>query len=355
MAVLTVGLGDRSYPIHVDAGLLKHDELIREFIVGSEVMVISDETVAPLYLDQLLASLTGIRVTCQILSCGEDTKSLHTVTQLFDTMMEASCSRSVTVVALGGGVVGDIAGFVAACYHRGVNFLQVPTTLLAQVDSAVGGKTGINHALGKNMIGAFHQPCCVVSDVDTLVTLESREISAGIAEVIKYALVRDASFFVWLSEHMSALLACDQDTLTEAIITCCRIKADLVEADERETGDRALLNLGHTFGHAIETEARYSEWLHGEAVAVGMMLAAQMSYHLGWLGSHEVGQIRELLVRANLPVDPPPEMAAEDFLGHMKRDKKVSDGRIRLVLLKSIGCAKLVSDYPDSVLHKVLN
>jgi len=305
MAVLTVDLGERSYPIHVDAGLLRRDELIREFIVGSEVMVVSDETVAPLYLDQLLAVLTGMRVTCQILPCGEDTKNLHTVTQLFDTMLEASCSRSVTVIALGGGVIGDIAGFVAACYHRGVEYLQVPTTLLAQVDSAVGGKTGINHALGKNMIGAFHQPRCVISDIDTLATLESRQVSAGIAEVLKYALIRDANFFAWLSEHMSALLVCDRDTLTETIIACCRIKAELVAADERETGDRALLNLGHTFGHAIETATGYGEWLHGEAVAVGMVLAAEMSQRLGWLGSHEVDQIRELLVRAGLPVDPP--------------------------------------------------
>jgi len=318
-------------------------------------MVVSDETVAPLYLDQLLTALTGMRVTCQILPCGEDRKNLHTVTQLFDAMLEASCSRSVTVVALGGGVIGDIAGFVAACYHRGVEYLQVPTTLLAQVDSAVGGKTGINHALGKNMIGAFHQPRCVVADIDTLVTLESRQVSAGIAEVLKYALIRDASFFAWLSEHMSALLARDRDTLTEVIIACCRIKAELVAADERETGDRALLNLGHTFGHAIETAAGYGEWLHGEAVAVGMVLAAEMSRRLGWLGSYEVDEIRELLVRANLPVDPPPNMTAEDFLSHMKRDKKVSDGRIRLVLLESIGRAKLVSDYPDSVLHEVLN
>ena len=355
MAVLTVDLGERSYPIHVDAGLLKRDELIREYIAGSEVMVVSDETVAPLYLDQLLAVLTGMRVTCQILPCGEDTKNLHTVTQLFDTMLEASCSRSVTVIALGGGVIGDIAGFVAACYHRGVEYLQVPTTLLAQVDSAVGGKTGINHALGKNMIGAFHQPRCVISDIDTLATLESRQVSAGIAEVLKYALIRDANFFAWLSEHMSALLVCDRDTLTETIIACCRIKAELVAADERETGDRALLNLGHTFGHAIETATGYGEWLHGEAVAVGMVLAAEMSQRLGWLGSHEVDQIRELLVRAGLPVDPPPEMTAEDFLRHMTRDKKVRDGRIRLVLLKSIGRAKLVSDYPDSVLHEVLN
>ena len=355
MAVLTVDLGERSYPIHVDAGLLKRDELIREFIAGSEVMVVSDETVAPLYLDQLLAVLTGMRVTCQILPCGEHTKNLHTVTQLFDIMLEASCSRSVTVIALGGGVIGDIAGFVAACYHRGVEYLQVPTTLLAQVDSAVGGKTGINHALGKNVIGAFHQPRCVISDIDTLATLESRQVSAGIAEVLKYALIRDANFFAWLSEHMSALLACDRDTLTEAIIACCRIKAELVAADERETGDRALLNLGHTFGHAIETATGYGEWLHGEAVAVGMVLAAEMSQRLGWLGSHEVDQMRELLVRAGLPVDPPPEMTAEDFLRHMTRDKKVCDGRIRLVLLKSIGRAKLVSDYPDSVLHEVLN
>jgi 3-dehydroquinate synthase len=354
MAVLTVDLGERSYPIHVGVGLLKCNKLIRDFIAGEEVMVISDETVAPLYLDQLLAVCTGLRVTCQILPCGEDTKSLHTVTQLFDAMLEASCSRSVTIIALGGGVVGDIAGFVAACYQRGVEYLQVPTTLLAQVDSAVGGKTGINHALGKNLIGAFHQPLGVITDVDTLATLESRQVSAGIAEVLKYALIRDASFFSWLSENMSALLARDRDTLTEAIITCCRIKAELVAGDERETGDRSLLNLGHTFGHAIETAAGYGKWLHGEAVAVGMVLAAEMSQRLGWLGSHEVDQIRELLVRASLPVDPPSEMTAEKFLRHMKHDKKVSEGRIRLVLLESIGCAKLVANYSDSVLHEVL-
>ena len=240
MAVLTVDLGDRSYPIHVGVGLLKQNKLIREFISGSEVMVVSDETVASLYLEQLLAVLSGKRVTSQILPCGEDTKSLDTVTQLFDTMLEASCSRSVTVVALGGGVIGDIAGFVAACYYRGVEFLQVPTTLLAQVDSAVGGKTGINHALGKNMIGAFHQPRCVVADIDTLSTLDTRQVSAGIAEVVKYALIWDASFFAWLSDHLSGLLAGEPDMLTKAIITCCRIKAELVGADERETGDRDL-------------------------------------------------------------------------------------------------------------------
>lgn len=355
MAVLNVNLGNRSYPIHVGAGLLKRDELIKEFVIGSEVMVVSDETVAPLYLDQLLAALRGMSVTYKILPCGEDTKSLHTITQLFDIMVEASFSRSVTVVALGGGVIGDIAGFVAACYHRGVALLQVPTTLLAQVDSAVGGKTGVNHSLGKNMIGAFHQPHCVVTDIDTLATLESRQVSAGIAEVLKYALIRKASFFAWLSEHMPALLACDREILIEAITTCCRIKAELVAIDELETGDRALLNLGHTFGHAIETATGYGEWLHGEAVAVGMVLAAEMSQRLGWLRSNEVDQIRELLILANLPVDPPSKMTAEDFLHHMKRDKKVLDGRIRLVLLESIGRAKLVSNYPDSVLHEVLN
>jgi 3-dehydroquinate synthase len=355
MAILTVDLSERSYPIYVDSGLLDTGELIRKFITGSEVMVVSDEIVAPLYLDKLLAALTGMRVTCEVLPCGEDTKNLHTVTQLFDTMVEASCSRSVTVIALGGGVIGDIAGFVAACYHRGVEFLQIPTTLLAQVDSAVGGKTGINHALGKNMIGAFHQPHGVISDVDTLTTLGSRQVSAGIAEVLKYGLIRDARFFAWLSEHMSDLLACDRDTLTDVIITCCRIKSELVAADERETGDRALLNFGHTFGHAIETAAGYGEWLHGEAVAVGMVLASEMSQRLGWLESQEVENVRDVLLRAGLPVDPPHEMTIEDFLRHMTRDKKVSDGRIRLVLLESIGHAKLVSDYSDTLLHEVLN
>ena len=354
MAILKVELGKRSYPIYVDAGLLDRGNLIRKHISGPEVMVVSDETVAPLYLDRLLAALSGLSVTCQVLPSGEETKNLGMLARLFDTMLDAACSRSVTVIALGGGVIGDVAGFAAACYHRGVDFLQVPTTLLAQVDSAVGGKTGVNHALGKNMIGAFHQPRCVIIDTDTLSTLEPRQLSAGIAEVIKYGLIGDPIFFDWLSEHMSQLLACNREILVDTITKCCSIKSELVAADEREAGDRVLLNLGHTFGHAIETAIGYGDWLHGEAVAVGMVLAAEMSYRLGWLARDDLKRLRKLLVQANLPVEPPPGMTANEFLRHMMRDKKVSGGRIRLVLLESIGCAKLVSDYPDDVLREVL-
>ena len=354
MAILKVNLLERSYPIHVDSGLLTNWELIRGFIRGSEVLVISDEVVAPLYLDQLVRGLSDLKVICKVLPAGEGTKNLTTVSELFEVMLRASCSRSVTVIALGGGVVGDIAGFVAACYQRGVDFLQVPTTLLAQVDSAVGGKTGVNHALGKNMIGAFHQPICVISDIDTLRTLDSRQLSAGLAEVIKYGLIRDSTFLEWLSENISSLLNYDEEMLTEAIIRCCGIKAELVAADERETGHRALLNLGHTFGHAIETELGYDRLMHGEAVAIGLVMAAEMSQRLGWINMYEVDQIRDLLSRANLPVTRPPTMTAESFLRHMVRDKKVSRGRIRLVLLESLGCARLVSDYPDDILKEVL-
>jgi len=354
MAILKVNLLERSYPIHVDSGLLTNWELIRGFIRGSEVLVISDEVVAPLYLDQLVRGLSDLKVICKVLPAGEGTKNLTTVSELFEVMLKASCSRSVTVIALGGGVVGDIAGFVAACYQRGVDFLQVPTTLLAQVDSAVGGKTGVNHALGKNMIGAFHQPICVISDIDTLSTLDSRQLSAGLAEVIKYGLIRDSTFLEWLSENISSLLNYDEEMLTEAIIRCCGIKAELVAADERETGHRALLNLGHTFGHAIETELGYDRLMHGEAVAIGLVMAAEMSQRLGWINMYEVDQIRDLLSRANLPVTRPPTMTAESFLRHMVRDKKVSRGRIRLVLLESLGCARLVSDYPDDILKEVL-
>jgi len=354
MAILKVNVPERSYPIHVGSGLLTNWELIRGSIRGSEVFVISDEVVASLYLDQLVGGLSDLKVICKVLPVGEGTKNLSTVSELFEVMLKASCSRSVTVIALGGGVVGDIAGFVAACYQRGVDFLQVPTTLLAQVDSAVGGKTGVNHALGKNMIGAFHQPTCVISDIDTLSTLDSRQLSAGLAEVIKYGLIRDPIFLDWLSENISSLLDYDKEMLTEAIIRCCGIKAELVAADERETGHRALLNLGHTFGHAIETELGYDRLMHGEAVAIGLVMAAEMSQRLGWINMDEVDQIRDLLSRANLPVTRPPTMTAESFLRHMVRDKKVSRGRIRLVLLESLGCARLVSDYPDDILKEVL-
>jgi len=317
-------------------------------------MVVTDETVAPLYLDILLNTLSGFNVTCHVLPDGEEHKSLATLAELLDTMVAAPCSRETTLIALGGGVVGDIAGFAASCYQRGINYLQVPTTLLAQVDSAVGGKTAVNHVRGKNLIGAFYQPSCVITDTDTLSTLDSRQLSAGIAEVVKYGCIRDVEFFAWLEQNIDKLSKCDRDAVSHTIIECCRNKAELVAIDEVEQGARALLNLGHTFGHAIETVTGYGAWLHGEAVSAGISLAANMSCRLGWLKEEDVERIRALLRRANLPVSAPAEMTAADFMLNMARDKKVVGGRIRLILLKAIGDATVVSDYPDEVLQTVL-
>ena len=355
MATLNVELGKRSYPIVVGSGLLRGKAFLDPYLAGEEAVVVTNETVAPLYLDQVATSLKDRRLICQVLPDGEQFKNLETFQSVFDTLLENRCSRSATLIALGGGVIGDVVGFAAACYQRGVAFIQLPTTLLAQVDSAVGGKTAVNHPRGKNMIGAFHQPTCVVSDTETLRTLDQRQLSAGIAEVIKYGLIRDAGFFTWLEENIERLLRFEDDALEFVILESCRHKAQVVANDEREAGERALLNLGHTFGHAIEAASGYGSWLHGEAVAVGMMMAATMSQKMGWLDPEEPGRIRELLVRANLPVKVSDGMSAPDFLKHMAVDKKVSGGRIRLVLLKEIGDAILVSDYPDGMLDEVLD
>ena len=354
MAVLNVDLGSRSYPIYVGPGLLSQKDLFRNHISAKEVAVVTDDNVAAIYLDDLLISLSGFSVTCHVLPSGEEYKTLETLGTLFDTMIAEPCSRETTLIALGGGVVGDIAGFAAACYQRGIRFIQIPTTLLAQVDSAVGGKTAVNHPLGKNMIGAFYQPACVIADTQTLSTLDRRQLSAGIAEVVKYGAIRDPAFFQWLEQNMEALCRCDNSATEHAILECCRNKAELVAADEEERAERTLLNLGHTFGHAIESATGYGQWLHGEAVAAGMVLAAQMSCCLGWLAAAELDRIRELLVRAGLPVSPPKDMSVETFLSHMSRDKKVADKRIRLVLLEGIGRARLVADYPDETLTEVL-
>ena len=291
----------------------------------------------------------------QTLPDGEQYKSLETLQRVFDTLLQNRFSRDATLVALGGGVIGDLVGFAAACYQRGIPFVQIPTTLLAQVDSAVGGKTAVNHPAGKNMIGAFHQPACVIADTDTLRTLESRELAAGIAEVIKYGLIRDRLFFEWLESNMDRLLNCDQEALQHVIMESCRHKAEIVASDEKETGERAILNLGHTFGHAIETASGYGSWLHGEAVAVGMLMAVTMSEKLGWLDRKIVDRTRSLLLRVNLPIVPPQGMTAGDFLKHMSVDKKVVAGKIRLVLLDALGRAKLVEDYPEEVLIQVLD
>ncbi len=352
MKTLTVALGARSYPIHIGAGLLARGELLAPHLEGRQVMVVSNETVAPLYLDRLRPFLEAYEWDQVVLPDGEQYKTLEYVNRIFDALLAGRFARDATLVALGGGVVGDMAGFAAACYQRGVSFIQVPTTLLAQVDSSVGGKTGVNHPLGKNMIGAFHQPRCVIIDTETLDTLDDRQLRAGVAEVIKYGLLRDAPFFAWLEEHMAALLARDREVLAQAIERSCRNKAEIVAADERERGQRALLNLGHTFGHAIETGLGYGTWLHGEAVAAGLCMAAELSRRLGWLSETEQHRIVALVERAGLPVRPPAALPPQRFLELIAVDKKVRAGRLRLVLLRRIGEAVLTADFGADLLRE---
>ncbi len=345
MHTLHVELGERGYPIYIGRGLLEDDALLAQHVRGSQVVLVSNDTVAPLYLDRVRSAL-GERglVTEVVLPDGEQFKTLDTLATIFDRVLADRHNRTTTFVAVGGGVVGDITGFAAACYQRGVDFVQVPTTLLAQVDSSVGGKTAVNHPLGKNMIGAFHQPRAVLIDTNTLHTLPAREFSAGLAEVVKYGLICDESFYRWLQEQLPRLLAREEAALAEAIERSCANKARVVAADEREGGLRAILNLGHTFGHAIETAQGYGAWLHGEAVAAGMVLAAELSARRGWIAGDEVDRLRRLLADLHLPVDPPGDMTAAAFLDLMARDKKVVDGRLRLVLLAAIGEACIVDD-----------
>jgi len=354
MTTLSVELGERSYPIYIDQGLLGNAELIRPFIAGQQVMVVSNETVAPLYLETLLQSLDGLQVTTHILPDGEEFKNLAVLDSIFDALIRVPCDRKTTMIALGGGVVGDITGFAAACYQRGVPFIQIPTTLLAQVDSSVGGKTAVNHPRGKNMIGAFYQPRCVIVDISTLSTLDDRQLSAGLAEVIKYGLIREPAFFSWLEKNIGNLCKRDPDALAEAIRWSCNSKAEIVAEDELEGGIRALLNLGHTFGHAIEAGMGYGNWLHGEAVATGMLMAANLSHRSGWISKADVTRIAELLLRAGLPVTPPAELDVEQYLKLMMVDKKVEQGRIRLVLLKDIGSAFVSDDYDPELLRSTL-
>ena len=353
MQTLNVSLAERSYPIYIGAGLLSSD-LLRRHVRASQVMVVTNETVAPLYLDKMLASLEGLKVDTLVLPDGERFKTLATLETVFDALLEKRHSRTTTLIALGGGVIGDMTGFAAACYQRGVDFIQVPTTLLAQVDSSVGGKTAVNHPRGKNMIGAFYQPKAVLIDTDVLKTLPPRELGAGLAEVIKYGLIRDADFLQWLEDNMALLRAGDTSALVTAIERSCRNKAEVVAADETEQGERALLNLGHTFGHAIETATGYSEWLHGEAVATGMLLAAQLSADLGWLTPVQVEQVAALLEKAELPLAPPAGMTPAQFRELMAHDKKVLDGQLRLVLLKDLGKAVVTADYDAACLDALL-
>jgi len=346
MQTLTVDLGDRSYPIFIGEQLLARPELFLPYLAGKQVCVVSNETIAPLYLDTLRDTLRDISFDSVILPDGEQYKTLEQLNKIFDGLLDRRHNRTTTLIALGGGVVGDMTGFAAACYQRGVAFIQVPTTLLSQVDSSVGGKTGVNHPLGKNMIGAFHQPRCVIADIDTLRTLPQREFSAGIAEIVKYGLICDREFYNWLSQQMSGLMARDTQLLSEAIYRSCANKARVVAADEREGGLRAILNLGHTFGHAIETAQGYGTWLHGEAVAVGMVMAADLSARLGWISAVDVDGLRQLLLLAKLPVTAPSGMSVDQFLQLMAVDKKVLDGQLRLVLLRELGSAQVTSDFP---------
>ncbi|MDJ0790130.1 MAG: 3-dehydroquinate synthase [Myxococcota bacterium] len=351
MPTLTLDLGDRSYPIYIDAGLLDDGARLRSHLAGREVLIVSNETVAPLYLPRLRAALgEGLRIAEVILPDGEQHKTLTVLETIFDEALEQRHSRSTTVIALGGGVVGDMAGFAAASYQRGVAFIQIPTTLLAQVDSSVGGKTAVNHALGKNMIGAFYQPRAVIIDTDVLATLPDREYAAGLAEVIKYGLICDREFYTWLLEKREALRSRDPAALAIAIERSCAAKASVVAADEHEGGVRAILNLGHTFGHAIEAAQGYGNWLHGEAVAAGMLLAARLSKRRGWISEAEVQELADWLSYQALPVEPP-QMDLALWLEHMGRDKKVVDGRLRLVLLRAIGEACIVDDASEDELR----
>ncbi|MEO4048515.1 3-dehydroquinate synthase [Pseudomonas sp. CAU 1711] len=354
MQTLTVDLGERSYPIYIGSGLLARAELFTRHLAGRQVAIVSNETVAPLYLEAVRQSLGGRDIASVVLPDGESFKNWETLQLIFDGLLQARHDRKTTIIALGGGVVGDMAGFAAACYQRGVDFIQVPTTLLSQVDSSVGGKTGINHPLGKNMIGAFYQPKAVVIDTAVLGTLPARELSAGLAEVIKYGLICDAEFLAWLEVHVESLRALQPEALMEAIERSCAAKARVVGADERESGLRAILNLGHTFGHAIETHMGYGEWLHGEAVAAGTVMALEMSARLGWISEADRDRGIRLLRRAGLPVVPPQEMRPEDFLEHMAVDKKVLDGRLRLVLLRRLGEAVITDDFPREILDATL-
>lgn len=354
MKTLAVDLGARSYPVYIGHQLIGNPSLFEAHIRGKQVLIVSNDTVAPLYLEQVRQSLSAYQVDDVILPDGEQYKSLEYLNRIFDALLEKQHNRTTTLLALGGGVIGDMCGFAAACYQRGVDFIQVPTTLLSQVDSSVGGKTAVNHPLGKNMIGAFHQPRCVIADTDTLSTLPERELSAGMAEVIKYGLIGDQAFYHWLNEQMASLMNGDRDLLAEAIERSCRNKAGIVAQDETEAGMRAILNLGHTFGHAIETHQGYGQWLHGEAVAAGMLMAADLSWRLGHLAQDDVATLKQLLVKTSLPVSGPPAMSEQDYLSRMQVDKKVLDGQIRLVLLKSIGEAYITSSVDKHLLTQTL-
>jgi len=358
MKQLNVDLGDRSYPIFIGQGLLGDAQWVAPYVKGKQVMIVTNGTIAPLYLEKVKAAFAatadGGQVDAVVLPDGEEFKNLDVLNLIYDALLEKRHNRTTTLVALGGGVIGDMTGYAAASYQRGVDFIQIPTTLLSQVDSSVGGKTGVNHKLGKNMIGAFHQPNCVVIDTESLNTLPDNELSAGLAEVIKYGLICDPEFLDWLENNMAALMQRDSAALVYAIERSCSAKAKVVAEDEREGGIRAILNLGHTFGHAIETDQGYGNWLHGEAVAAGTVMAADLSQRLGWISTEDVARTVRLLESANLPVKPPANMAGDRFKELMAVDKKVLDGKLRLVLLKTMGQAVVTSDFEIDQLDATL-
>ncbi len=354
MKVLNLDLHSAAYPIYIGRGLLSEPQLFTQHIAGKQVMIVSNTTVAPLYLARVKSLLSDFLVREVILPDGEAFKTLNTLNTIFDALLTSKFDRSCTLIALGGGVVGDMTGFAAASYQRGVAFIQLPTTLLSQVDSSVGGKTGVNHALGKNMIGAFYQPKCVVIDVDTLDTLDDRQYSAGMAEVIKYGLLGNLAFLDFLQQNMAALMGRDKSLIIETIYESCRDKAAIVAADEFEAGKRALLNFGHTFGHAIENTLGYGVYLHGEAVAVGMLMAAKLSQLTGYLSADSVAQVADLLQKANLPNRINGKISATDFIEAMLVDKKAIDGNIRLILLAGLGQAFICDDYQKTLLDQVI-
>ena len=356
---MEVELGDRTYPIYIGSGLLAGGDLLRKHVPGNTALVVTNETVAPLYLDRVVAALSEggeIRVETVVLPDGEEHKNVDVLMKVFDKALDARLDRQTTFVALGGGVIGDMTGFAAASYQRGVHFVQIPTTVMAMVDSSVGGKTGVNHPAGKNMIGAFYQPRCVLVDTDTLSTLPDREYKSGMAEVVKYGLIRDADFFEWQERNVDALMARDGDVVVKAIERSCVNKAEVVALDEKEGGVRATLNLGHTFGHAIETGIGYGEWLHGEAVSVGMVMAADMSERLGWIDESVARRTLDLLKKFDLPTDVPEGMTVETFEKLMAVDKKAANGKLRLILLKGdLGGCVFTADFDARVLAETLD
>ena len=354
MSKLHLDLGERSYPIFIDSGLLSDTSLLSSYIRSTRVCIISNDIVHPLYAKQVKAQLAGYQVDEVILPDGESEKSLANFDKIMSHLLANGHGRDTTLIALGGGVIGDICGFAAACYQRGIDFIQIPTTLLSQVDSSVGGKTAVNHPLGKNMIGAFYQPKAVLIDIDSLSSLPDREFNAGMAEVIKYGILGDSVFFEWLEQNADSIIAKESDTLKYLIERCCQCKADIVSADETEAGVRALLNLGHTFGHAIEAEQGYGVWLHGEAVSAGMVIAANLSVEMNLLQSSELRRIEMLLAKFDLPLAAPENMGFDEFVVHMKRDKKNLAGNMRFIVPTAIGKSEIRDDISNQLLQQIL-